>query len=693
VTNTSGIPPDAIALWRHLFGDRRDYLGLQSCKRGRDGKWIDNRQEFFSYPDQVDAAAAWAERQVGREVFFCAHLLFDRRRLGENASPMLALYADNDSGEIREGIPAPTARLQSSPGKTHDFWRLSRPIAPQRAEQLNKRMALAMGADPSGFDRSQLLRVIGSTNFKYSTAHVVTIISIDDSITYDPDELDRILPKLPEQERKASGPAAERDIDKADDELLAVMLRSKQGEKIRALLDNDADKLATYPEFLTEGRLDAHKADLSLCNSLAFYLGTAERADAAFRRSKRMRDKWDAKHRGDGATYGEMTLEKAFAGRTEFYTPPGEGPDLADALDEGQAAVHAAEHIVKGDDSCRDCPRHCAETARLQRVIEAQQQVIADQRATIAQYNTIQRQEREIFASSLPPAQKLADWAILNVVTARTGRSDEEQPLYADEVAQLCNVSRDTIGKRLEAQAALGVFTKTTKWDTARLVVNEKTGEMRPPLVTRVKPLVSASDAWSMVAQAAASAPARKRAPSRCPVHPSAPVQRMCLAPVGERVCGLILSPEPMYTPTADVGVDPVPEVLPQESAIHPGHRKRGYSVPLLPQESAIPEDLEPTVEGVLGGPDAPIGEPPEEPPDDETRERWRLEHYRERYDHAPSAPASGRARTNGTNGHHPPPPVPDPLRMTSLEIIELLQAKYGPSPPAHNDTGEAASL
>jgi len=35
-----------------------------------------------------------------------------------------------------------------------------------------------------------------------------------------------------------------------------------------------------------------------------------------------MRPKWDERHRADGATYGQMTIEVALAGRTEFYTPP-----------------------------------------------------------------------------------------------------------------------------------------------------------------------------------------------------------------------------------------------------------------------------------------------------------------------------------------------------------------------------------
>lgn len=63
------------------------------------------------------------------------------------------------------------------------------------------------------------------------------------------------------------------------------------------------------------------EADLALCSMLAFWTGgDAARTDRLFRSSGLMRDKWDKRHSGKGATYGEMTLEKGLA-QTEYYTP------------------------------------------------------------------------------------------------------------------------------------------------------------------------------------------------------------------------------------------------------------------------------------------------------------------------------------------------------------------------------------
>ena len=67
---------------------------------------------------------------------------------------------------------------------------------------------------------------------------------------------------------------------------------------------------------------DGHsEGDLALCNALAFWTGDKHRVDSLFRQSGLMRDKWDVKHYSGGATYGEATIDKAFAGRTEFYQP------------------------------------------------------------------------------------------------------------------------------------------------------------------------------------------------------------------------------------------------------------------------------------------------------------------------------------------------------------------------------------
>ena len=77
---------------------------------------------------------------------------------------------------------------------------------------------------------------------------------------------------------------------------------------------------------LWEGKIPEGKshseADMSLASYLAFWSnGDIEQMDRIFRRSGLMRDKWDRAQ--SGSTYGEITLNKAVANATAFYTPVG----------------------------------------------------------------------------------------------------------------------------------------------------------------------------------------------------------------------------------------------------------------------------------------------------------------------------------------------------------------------------------
>lgn len=56
---------------------------------------------------------------------------------------------------------------------------------------------------------------------------------------------------------------------------------------------------------------DASASDYQYVCLLAEQGLTDGAIDARFRASKRMREKWDDRHRGDGATYGEITIERA----------------------------------------------------------------------------------------------------------------------------------------------------------------------------------------------------------------------------------------------------------------------------------------------------------------------------------------------------------------------------------------------
>ena len=135
----------------------------------------------------------------GRETYFCGHLLTARRRVKENAAALLALYVDGDGAKVTPSLPAPTAIVQSSPGREQFYCGLTEPVTPEFGERLNRRLALAMGGDKAGWDLTQLLRPPGTPNYKYADAPLVCLLELRDE-RYDPMELDRLLPPLSQEE-------------------------------------------------------------------------------------------------------------------------------------------------------------------------------------------------------------------------------------------------------------------------------------------------------------------------------------------------------------------------------------------------------------------------------------------------------------------------------------------------------------
>lgn len=128
------------------------------------------------------------------------------------------------------------------------------------------------------------------------------------------DALDKLYSNLfppgnpePRKVYRSSGNAPGDDRD-----LLERVRRSASGAQFVALFEHGD---------LTGHGGDHSAADQALCNMLAFWFGPdPERVDRVFRQSALMREKWDTKHYSDGRTYGQATVEKALAGRTEFYT-------------------------------------------------------------------------------------------------------------------------------------------------------------------------------------------------------------------------------------------------------------------------------------------------------------------------------------------------------------------------------------
>lgn len=98
--------------------------------------------------------------------------------------------------------------------------------------------------------------------------------------------------------------------DLSNDDVITKIRQSRQCHKFDALIGGN-----------TTGYGSDSEADLALCSIIAFWTQETATIDAIFRQSALMRVKWDEKHRSDGATYGQMTIEAAIKNRTQTYRP------------------------------------------------------------------------------------------------------------------------------------------------------------------------------------------------------------------------------------------------------------------------------------------------------------------------------------------------------------------------------------
>ena len=185
------------SLWAHIFGESAGILAIFSGRRSEPGsKQLDDpRTLYFGYPQERAEALCGRLSDEGREVYQCAHLLTYRRRVKVCAASLTACYVDGDGAKPNANMPLPTAVVVSSPGREQYWWRLSRPVEPEEGEDLNRRLAYAMGADLSGWDLTQLLRVPGTRNRKYPDAPLVELAYLSGD-SHDPADLTSSLPEL-----------------------------------------------------------------------------------------------------------------------------------------------------------------------------------------------------------------------------------------------------------------------------------------------------------------------------------------------------------------------------------------------------------------------------------------------------------------------------------------------------------------
>ena len=149
-------------------------------------------EKFFAWPEEKDEMVNYIEKVTPtHNVYFGVNVLSVQRRKKENTIPQNLVWADLDTCRPDQVEIPPQCVIESSPDHYQAIWRLNRKIDPLVAENYSKRIAYQYstnGADKTGHDLTQLLRVPGTYNFKYQmddTPIVALLASVDSTISTD----------------------------------------------------------------------------------------------------------------------------------------------------------------------------------------------------------------------------------------------------------------------------------------------------------------------------------------------------------------------------------------------------------------------------------------------------------------------------------------------------------------------------
>lgn len=156
------------AFFQIAFGKAQGYI----CIAYRDVQTNKFDERFYEWPAQLDKIITDIQtHELTNHVYFCPQLFETRRIKKDNVKCCPSAWADLDTCTPDKLQVEPTVTIESSPGRFQAVWCFEEPLDPVSAEDISRRIAYyhaAHGADRSGWDLTQLLRVPGTYNFKYS---------------------------------------------------------------------------------------------------------------------------------------------------------------------------------------------------------------------------------------------------------------------------------------------------------------------------------------------------------------------------------------------------------------------------------------------------------------------------------------------------------------------------------------------
>lgn len=141
------------------------------CTKNSRGEW---KEHAFSRKE-LDDVDTFIKENKDKDIWFCPHGFSRDRRLKPYAVPGNLLWADLDEADPRKCEVKPTIAIESSPGRYVGLW----VIDERMTEEVNRRLTYMLEADHSGWDFTQVLRVPGTTNYKYTSLPRVKTMWID----------------------------------------------------------------------------------------------------------------------------------------------------------------------------------------------------------------------------------------------------------------------------------------------------------------------------------------------------------------------------------------------------------------------------------------------------------------------------------------------------------------------------------
>jgi hypothetical protein len=156
--------------FRFVLGEDDGYI----CVAVRNAKSRSFTESFFTYPDDIQSAVKYCERAMHvADVWFCPTVLRTNVRKKESVETSIVAWSDLDECPPDALHVAPTLVVETSQGRWQGYWRFTEPVHALEVEALNKRIAYShreQGADVSGWDLTQLMRVPGTMNHKRAEA-------------------------------------------------------------------------------------------------------------------------------------------------------------------------------------------------------------------------------------------------------------------------------------------------------------------------------------------------------------------------------------------------------------------------------------------------------------------------------------------------------------------------------------------